>query len=358
MPFPLKENILRFITQGQGDFAALAQEVFAYQFAHNSPYRRLCEQQGITPETLAHWRDIPPVPTTAFKFVTLACEPVEQAQAVFISSGTTHGPATRSRHFMFHLDLYRAAIIHWFAPHLLPDRARLPMLVLMPPPKEMPHSSLAYMMGVVVETFGTAGSGFYFRHGELQVQALIAALEAAVEPVCLLGPSFSFLHFLEACAQRGVRLHLPPGSRLMDTGGFKGRAREVPREELYAALAETLGLGETFCVNEYGMAEMSSQFYDRVAGQPTPRRQQGPPWVRTVIVDPETLREVLPGEVGLLRHYDLANLGSVMALQTEDWGRAVGDGFELLGRAPGAEAKGCSLLIEEMLEAKAPRQLS
>jgi hypothetical protein len=140
----------------------------------------------------------------------------------------------------------------------------------------------------------------------------------------------------------------------MDTGGFKGRSREVTREELYAGFDELLGISYAWCVNEYGMTEMSSQFYDGIAGSaplPPDRLHAGPPWVRTQATDPETLRPLPHGAVGVLRHLDLANLNSVMAIQTADLGVTSPQGFRLLGRARGAEARGCSLAMEDLLRA-------
>ena len=120
-----------------------------------------------------------------------------------------------------------------------------------------------------------------------------------------------------------------------------------------------LGVSSSYIVNEYGMTEMCSQFYDnvladRVKGHPDPsypvRYKQIPPWVRTMVMDPETLEEVPHGTVGILRHFDLANCGSVMALQTDDMGYRIGlDGIEITGRATSAEARGCSLIVEELL---------
>jgi acyl-coenzyme A synthetase/AMP-(fatty) acid ligase len=124
----------------------------------------------------------------------------------------------------------------------------------------------------------------------------------------------------------------------------------MSRDELYGALEERLGVPAARCVNQYGMTELGSQFYDTVLRFPgTPRRKLGPPWVRVRLVDPVTGEDVPEGQDGILVIVDLANTGSILALQTQDVGRRIGDGFEVLGRAAGAEARGCSIAADEML---------
>src|SRR5262249_3236772 len=157
------------------------------------------------------------------------------------------------------------------------------------------------------------------------------------------------------CRMAGRALHLPPDSRIVDTGGSKG-GRALSDAGFLAAAWHTLGVSGYYCVNEYGMTELCSQFYDdvlvsRFAGSNAPRRKLGPEWVRTLAVDPSSL-EVLPhGATGILRHVDLANAGSVIAVQTDDLGVTHPDGFELHGRAKGAEPRGCALALADLLEA-------
>ena len=131
----------------------------------------------------------------------------------------------------------------------------------------------------------------------------------------------------------------------MDTGGFKGSERTITAAALRALYTTHLGVPAEIVINEYGMTEMLSQFYD------AQEVKRGPPWVRTIVVDPETLRELPHGETGLLRHVDLANLFSVSAIQTEDVGRMANDGFELLGRIAGAAPRGCSIAMDIFLSA-------
>ncbi len=360
----LDEEILQFIECGGQDdeaFNDLALKIFAYQFERNEAYRNFCLKRKRTPETVSHWTEIPPVPTQAFKVLDLVCEPKEQAEAVFLSSGTTQGEGKRSKHFIFNLRLYDTSVLKWFEPHLLPERRKMPISVLFPPPEELPTSSLGHMLATVMREWEAERglrSGWFIRSNRLQAEELANWLKRAEEngeSVMLLGTSFSFVHFLDWCAANKRSFRLPSGSRLMDTGGFKGRSREVTRNELYHLYERVLGIAQDWCVNEYGMAELSSQFYDGVVGSPyflsrnQQRAHKPPHWARTRVLKPESLDEVGDGEVGLLCHYDLANRGSVIAVLTEDLGIKVESGFLLLGRATGTELRGCSVLIEELL---------
>lgn len=359
----LAQRLLRRIARGidapldDAEFDELARAVFAYQFGCNAPYRAFCERRGATPGTVGDWTRIPAVPTDAFRSVPLVCEGAAPAR-VFRTSGTTRGLQSRGEHHFPNLALYDVALRAAFAAHLLPDGARLPILCLVPSPGEVPDSSLSYMAGEAVRDFGAPGSGFFVDVTGVDVDALVVALrsaQAADEPRLLFGTAFALVHLLDALRNGGEQIHLPPSSRVMETGGFKGRSREVSRAELYADLMQWLGIAAAWCVSEYGMTEMSSQFYDAVAGAGDPdvaaRLHRGPPWVRTRAVDPETLQILPDGETGVLRHWDLANLHSVAAIQTADLGWTAPKGFRLLGRATGAEARGCSLATEELLAA-------
>ncbi|MFN3477273.1 MAG: long-chain fatty acid--CoA ligase [Candidatus Methylomirabilales bacterium] len=339
-------------------FEEMALRVFEYQFEQNEPYQRYCLRQGKRPETVTSWREIPAVPTAAFKELDLVCGPPEK---VFLTSGTTQGPLKRGRHGFPRLALYHASLLSNFTAHLLPDGAHLRMLILTPPPSMVPFSSLVHMLEVVRKKLGKMGGGeprpYFVGEQGLDFTRLIRALTSAEEreePILLLGTTSSFVHFFDSCLEKGLRFQLPEGSRLMDTGGSKGITREVKRAEFYQLCQEVLGIEGFYCVNEYGMTEMGSQFYDNVLknrylGIQEPRSKVVPPWVRTLVVDPETLEEAPEGSVGVLRHYDLANAGSVMAIQTEDLGFKVGEGFEVIGRIRGAEARGCSFALHEWL---------
>jgi hypothetical protein len=336
-------------------FERLALELFAFQVEANPPYGRYCAARGATPDRVRSWREIPAVPTGAFKELPLRCFPAERSVQVFRTSGTSL--ARRGELSLDTLALYEASLVPSFESFVLPDLApgeRLPMLVLAPSPAEAPDSSLSHMFGVMQGRRGDAHSGWFVHEARLDTDALLdAARHAASAPKLLLcGTAFAFVHWLEALDQQGRTLSLPAGTRVMETGGFKGRARELPRERLYAWIEGRLGVPPERCVNQYGMTELASQFYDSVLREPSARRRKlAPAWARVLLVDPESGKEVGDGEVGAIHIIDLANTGSVLAIATADLGRRCGDGFELLGREEGAEARGCSIAADEMLGA-------
>jgi hypothetical protein len=162
-------------------------------------------------------------------------------------------------------------------------------------------------------------------------------------PKLIFGTAFSFVHLLDFLAENNLRFQLPENSRVMETGGYKNRSRSLPKSELHALITERLGVPRENIICEYGMSELSSQAYDSEI-QNSERQFHFPLWARAQIISPETNREVRDGETGLIRIFDLANVFSVAAIQTEDIGIRRGDGFELIGRAQLAEPRGCSLM--------------
>jgi hypothetical protein len=334
-------------------FDRLAREVFAFQFEHNAPYRRYCERRQVRPATLQSWAEIPPAPTAAFKEIALVAGAVADAQAVFRTSGTTRGAEQRGTHYILDLALYHQSLLPNFQAHLLPEGKPLPLISLIPKAASQPDSSLSHMIAVVADQLASSAEYFVDPAAGLDAQGLKQRLRAAEGPVLITGTSFAFVHFLDELRAGNDSLALPPGSRLMDTGGFKGRSRIVPAQQLRADYQHWLGIPETHAVNEYGMTELCSQFYDAAlrAGT-TSRIKVPPPWVRSRVVDPETLRPLPPGATGILQHFDLANLYSVLAVQTEDLARAADHGFELLGRAEGAVPRGCSIAMDLLLQSQ------
>jgi hypothetical protein len=357
----LLSRVNAFISQtgpdlGDEGFSRLALALFAFQYEVVPIYQRFCEKRGIAPGSIRQWSQIPALPVSAFKEHVVSSIAENERSRVFHSSGTTGHVPSRHFHNAASLSIYEASLLPWFERHFLHDSPRgAAFLFLTPAPALAPHSSLVHMFKVIREKFGGPDSLYA---GRLEadgawsvdfVQIALALREAISgnRPVALLGTAFSFVHLLDYLAVNKIRLRLPAGSRIMETGGYKGRSRAVSKMELRGFMTKYLGVAESHIVAEYGMSELSSQAYDGVAGQARPAAGifQFPPWVRTQIISPETGASAGAGETGLLRVFDLANIHSVMALQTEDLAANRWGGFELLGRAQSAEPRGCSLMV-------------
>jgi hypothetical protein len=255
------------------------------------------------------------------------------------------------------LALYRASALATFARFVLPDDVRPTFLFLVPSPALRPDSSLVHMCVWVGEALARSAEWFVGERG-LDTERLLARLGAAErsgETVCVAGVTAAFARLFDACRARGLTFRLGPASRVMDTGGAKGLDRPLSRAAFLRECWTLLGVAGYHCVNEYGMTELCSQRYDsalrdRFDGRGlAPRRLVGPPWLRTRVLDPDTLEPVPAGSTGLLCHHDLANAGSVSVVLTEDLGRTVGDdGIEIVGRVPGATPRGCGLLLADV----------
>jgi hypothetical protein len=256
------------------------------------------------------------------------------------------------------LALYEASLWPWFKENVGPKMNNQRLLCLTPSAAQVRHSSLIHMFDVVRQHSGADENVFVGRVGAasawtLDFDSACVALRANDEsPVLVLGTAFSFVQLLDKMRAHNFRVQLPEGSRVMETGGYKGRSRELPKAELHELIAAQLGVPLSQVICEYGMSELSSQAYDRVPSFKfqVPGSAQAfrfPPWARAKVISPETGREVAEGETGLLRVFDLANVFSVMAIQTEDLAVRRGAGFELIGRAPVAESRGCSLMSAE-----------
>lgn len=342
-------------------FGELALRAVALQLETNETYRIFCERRGVRPQDLRRWQDAPPVPATAFKHLDLVSGDPNGVETVFRTSGTTMGAGQRGRHLVPRLALYRASLLSSFRAFILPDDARLPLLSLIPSPSELPDSSLSTMIGTVASALCDEAHWLVDGEGSLDVDAFLEvseALEREGRAALVTGTAFAFVHLLDALVARDVRVALPAGTRAMETGGFKGRSRHVRREELYARIEARLGVPTGRIVNEYGMTELLSQLYEPtlIEGGSSAGRHVPPPWMRVRALDPVSLEPLPPGGVGLLAFFDLANLGSVCHLLTEDLGSVGPDGVRLQGRTEGAEPRGCSRAMEDLMAAAEHRR--
>jgi hypothetical protein len=340
------------------EFNRLAAALFALQRQSVPIYAEFCAQRRVA--AVEDWREIPALPAAAFKEYEVTSLPPDQRTRVFHSSGTTRHKPSRHFHNARSLALYEESLRLWFRRHFLDPQSENPqsairnpqLIVLTPPPAQAPHSSLAHMFDTVRPEFCGAtftgrmdGDGAWALDLERTISALQEA-QSAREPVALLGTASAFVHLLDHCRASRTRFRLAAGSRALETGGYKGRGRAASKEELRQMMTRWLGIDESHIVSEYGMSELSSQAYDRAVAE-TGGDFRFPPWARARIISPETGREAVEGETGLVRVVDLANVWSTLAVQTEDLGARHGGGFELAGRAAGAAARGCSLMLRE-----------
>ncbi len=343
----IAERIERFVRgDGTDSFADLAAAAAAHQRERCAAIRRLDGRRSG-----AHgdgWRATPLVPTLAFKTQTLA---VAEAVEVFHSSGTTS--QTTSVHHHPFPSIYRAVIDVTFPPGCLAGLDRPPFLSLVPSRDEAPRSSLAFMIDHALARFGGDGSRTVFRRGRVDVGAARGALAARQRdgrPTLIVATALALLDLLDGLDRLDLSFRLPPGSRLFETGGTKGRRRSIERPELVAAVERRLGVPAAAIVREYGMTELTTHFYAGSLPHDDRDLFAVPPWARVRALDPLTLEEARPGEEGLLAIFDLANVGSALHVLTEDTGRVEAGGFRLTGRARGAELRGCSLLAESLAE--------
>lgn len=371
----LCEKVAAFIRRDhEGDdseraLEGLALEVFAFQFETIKPYQKLCRGLGRTPETVGSWRGIPAVPAQAFTQHALFAGTPDAIARTFRSSGTSAPGQTSQAHFSrAGLELMDTAVAAAARSRLFPDGRTTRILVLTPPPEQVPHMIMVHGMAHLIKVYGLDGSRFVAGPRGLEFAALWTELDGcrkAGVPVSVLGSSFGFVHFFDWMEGEGRRLELPAGSRLLDAGGYKGRSREIGRDAFVSWAAQICGVRRDQVINLLGMTELASQIYDRIAPEVPARtvaRMKLPPrWVRTQVVDPRRSgpdgpEPVGDGELGLLRHLDLANVERPIMIQSEDVGRVVSEraggivrrGFEILGRAKGAEPRGCSLSAEAL----------
>jgi hypothetical protein len=349
-------------------FEALALDIARFQAQAAPGFRRLLEARG---GHLSALSDIPAVPADAFRLTRVACHTPELDRVRFFTSGTTG--AERGTHAMRRTDTYEQLSLHFGKQALLAPGARAVVVALATPLTTPPSSSLGYMMARFMEqldgaplgdgveaSFDVATSGrWLLSERGVNYSGLSKAIRSAQSrglPLLLLGTAFALVSFVDGVLEG--RKRLPPGSVVMQTGGFKGRTREISMEELRSHLSRILDVPPQRVVGEYGMTELTSQLYEGTIveselGRAYPGASPGiyfePPWLRVIPVDPVSLEPVAAGEVGLASFVDLGNVDSAVRVVTQDLVKRTGGGIALLGRQRGAPPRGCSLAVEALL---------
>lgn len=321
-------DINNIFSVNAANFNELSQSVFLWQYQHNKIYRQWVDLLGVDLNNIKIPQSIPALPISFFKEYTVLSG-VLPPEIVFESSGTT-GMVT-SRHSLVDRQLYEHSFLQGFQNEYGPLEEWC-VLALLPAYLERQHSSLVYMANRMIAQTGHLKSGFYL-YNYADLAHTIEALEAKGQKTLLLGVTFALLDF---SAQFPMKLN---HTIVMETGGMKGRGKELTRLELHETLSSRLGLSSVH--GEYGMTELLSQAYSKADG-----KYQCPPWMKVYVKKEDDPFELSETGIGLIQVIDLANIYSCAFIATQDIGRVYADGrFEVLGRMDHADLRGCSLLV-------------
>lgn len=321
-----KDNI--FNIKSDAEFEALALDVFKFQFENNMVYRSFCDLLYKHPSDIKRVSEIPFLPIQFFKShdVLSSTLPIEKT---FSSSGTT-GSVT-SKHLVTDLKLYETSYQKAFK-HFYGNIEDYVVLALLPSYLERDGSSLIYMVDDLIKKSNQSQSGFYLNNLE-ELATTLKLLESKKQKTLLIGVSFALLDLVEAFS-----IHLEH-TIIMETGGMKGRRKEIIRQELHKILQSGFGVSEIH--SEYGMTELLSQAYSKGNGV-----FECPPWMKILTRDTEDALTILqPNKTGGINVIDLANINSCSFIATQDLGKVYTNGqFEIIGRFDNSDIRGCNLM--------------
>ena len=322
-----QENHKIFSTRDIG-FEARAQEIFQFQLKNNAVYGAFVKALGTDTSRVDSITRIPFLPVRFFKSLEVKTGEFEP-EAVFESSGTTG--MISSRHLVKDLSLYRESFTRGFE-LFYGSASEYCIIGLLPSYLERGHSSLVLMVDDLIRQSGHPQSGFYLNEFD-KLAAVLRELESREQKTLLIGVSFALLDFAE---QYPIPLK---HTIIMETGGMKGRRKELIRQELHAILQQSFSLSAIH--SEYGMTELLSQAYSKGDGI-----YHCPPWMKILLRDDEDPLRLITSGSGVVNVIDMANIHSCSFIATDDAGKVYPDGsFEILGRVDGSDMRGCSLLV-------------
>ena len=318
-----------FNIQTQKDFKKATLEVFKHQFKNNKVYRSFCDLLYIHPSDVTTIEEIPFLPIQFFKSRKVLAS-LNEVEETFTSSGTT-GSIT-SKHYVTDINLYKKSYLKGFA-HFYGNIEDYVVLALLPNYLERNGSSLVFMVDDLINKSKNTESGFFLNNIEELAKKLLE-LDKKGQKTLLIGVSFALLDLIEK-QQFNLK-----NTIIMETGGMKGRRKELIREELHQLLQ--IGFGVSKIHSEYGMTELLSQGYSHGNGI-----FNTPPWMKILTRDTEdalTIQQV--GKTGGINIIDLANYNSCSFIATQDLGRVHKNGtFEIMGRFDNSDIRGCNLMV-------------
>jgi len=323
----MQETIFNINSETQ--FTKIALAVFKHQFKNNKVYRSFCDLLFVHPSSISTIEEITFLPIQFFKSRKVLSS-LDEIQETFTSSGTT-GSST-SKHLVTNINLYKESYLKGFA-HFYGNIEEYTVLALLPNYLERQGSSLVFMVADLIEKSKKSESGFYLENMQELAQKLIE-LDEKGKKTLLIGVSFALLDLIEM-QQFNLK-----NTTIMETGGMKGRRKELVREELHTILKD--GFGVTEIHSEYGMTELLSQGYSKGNGV-----FETPPWMKILTRDTEDALTInFPEKNGGINVIDLANYNSCSFIATQDLGKVHTNGtFEIIGRFDNSDIRGCNLLV-------------
>jgi phenylacetate-coenzyme A ligase PaaK-like adenylate-forming protein len=318
----------RIFQAKEADFEKLALEIFQFQYDHNSLYKSYVDHLFIDPRKVKALQQIPFLPIQFFKTQEVKTTSFEP-EMVFESSGTTG--SVNSKHFVKNLSLYQRSFVAAFKMQYGPVGDYC-ILALLPSYLERKGSSLVFMAEELIKASGHDQSGFYLYDHDRLAQSLKWLEQKQIKAI-LLGVTYALLDF-------AAKYPMPLKQTIViETGGMKGRRKEIVRSEVHEILKKCFGLPQI--ESEYGMTELLSQAYSRENGIFVPA-----PWMKVLVRDERDPFDVRMHGEGVLNIVDLANIYSCSFIATEDAGQVSPDGnFSVVGRVENSDMRGCSLLV-------------
>ena len=323
-------NINIFSINTEKDFHSAALDIFRLQYKHNEVYRRYCDSLGTDPSSVENLKDIPFIPVSLFRDHKVFTGE-GAASVIFSSSGTTG--SKQAHHYVKDIDLYERSFTEGFR-YFYGDPGSYVILALLPSYSEREGSSLIYMVDHLIKASGSGAGGYYLNDYERLVKDASFYREQG-EKIILFGVTYALLELAEKMAPD------LSGLIVMETGGMKGKRKEITREELHKKLASSFKVASIH--SEYGMTELLSQAYSKGGGIFNP-----PGWMKVLVRDLyDPFSYVDDGKTGGINIIDLANINSCSFIETSDLGYKVGgSSFCISGRFDNSDIRGCNLLVQ------------